>query len=188
MGGRTDGLERDGIVPEMGRVQPRMTGRSLPVPPLIPSVALIGLLFGLVLGFSMGSAVQSLTAPRPTDTAMAMATPAPLPTASPPSGGVPLQSALVSLHTAGWDIGSQTVSARVLPGAQVRPDGPASQMPDWVWVFTWQTTCVAFGPGPITDPNATPAIEPTPPACLEAAVLDYWTGEYIFTYEPAPGW
>jgi hypothetical protein len=171
---REEGLEREGIAPEMGRVQSRMTGRTVPVPPLIPSIALIGLLFGLVVGFGMGSTFQRLTA-WPTTEPPTAAAASPLPTASPPSGGVALQSALVSLHTAGWDTGSQTVSARVLP--------------DWVWVFTWQDGCfVDFGPGALVAPSATPALEATSPACLEAAVLDYWTGEYIFTYEPAPGW
>jgi hypothetical protein len=184
---REEGLEREGIAPEMGRVQSRMTGRTLPVPPLIPSVAIIGLLFGLVVGFGMGSTVQKLTA-WPTTEPPAAAAASPLPTASPPSGGVPLQSALVSLQTAGWDPGSQMVSARVLPGADVEPNGPSDQMPDWVWVFTWQATC--FANGPVTDlsTSATPTPEATSPACLEAAVLDYWTGEYIFTYAQASGW
>jgi hypothetical protein len=158
------------------------------VPPLIPSIAIIGLLFGLVVGFGMGSTVQRLTS-WPTTEPPTPASASPLPTASPPSGGVALQSALVSLHTAGWDTGSQTVSARVLPGADILPNGSSVQMPDWVWVFTWQEAClVDLGPGAPVAPSATPAVEPTAPVCLVAAVLDYWTGEYISTYEPASGW
>jgi len=184
---REEGLEREGIAPDMGRVQSRMTGRTVPVPPLIPSIAIIGLLFGWVVGFGMGSTFQRLTA-WPTTAPPTAEAASPLPTASPPSGGVLLQSALVSLQTAGWDTGSQTVSARVLPGADVGPNGSSVQMPDWVWVFTWRATCVANGPVTDLSTSATPAPEATSPACLEAAVLDYWTGEYIFTYEPAPGW
>ena len=182
---RSDGLERDGIAPEMGRVQSRMQGRTLPVPPLIPSVAIVGLLFGLVVGFGMGSTVQRLTA-WPTEGPVVTDPPAtavPAPSATPPSGGVTLEKALISLHGAGWDMGSQSVSARVLPGAEVNS---GANLPDWVWVFTWQSTCYILASGLNVAPSATP--ETTAPPCLESAVLDYWTGEYQFAYEPAPGW
>jgi hypothetical protein len=183
---REEGLEREGIAPEMGRVESRMQGRTLPVPPLIPSIAIIGLLFGLVVGFGMGTTVQKLTS-WPTQGPVVTDPPAtaePLPSATPPSGGVTLQHALVSLHAAGWDLNSTSVSARVVPGSEVQSQ---SSLPDWVWVFTWQDACqpiVIRLPGE----SAPLSPEPTTPPCLESAVLDYWTGEYLFVFEPAPSW
>ena len=186
---RSDELERDGIAPDMGRVKPRMKGRTLPVPPLIPSILVIGLLFGLVVGFGMGSTVQRLTA-WPTDAPVVTdaPTPTPLPTPepSPPAGGASIEKMLASLKGAGYDPLPGAVSARIVPGANVQT-GQGPTLPEWVWVVTWPTSCIPLG-GRIPTQSGSPEPQPTPWPCLEAAVFDYQTGLFLFTTVPVSGW
>jgi hypothetical protein len=186
---RSDGVERDGIAPDMGRVQPRMKGRTLPVPPLIPSIAAIGLLFGLVVGFGMGSTVQRLTA-WPTDGPVVTEAPTPTPSPtlepSPPTGGASIEKMLASLKGAGYDPLPGAVSARIVPGADVQT-GQGPTLPEWVWVVTWPSSCIPVG-GPGAAESASPAPVLTPWPCLEAAVFDYQSGLFLFTTVPVSGW
>jgi len=166
-----------------------MQGRGLPVPPLIPSVAVIGLLVGLTIGFSLGSAQQSLAGPGPT--LLAVATPTASETTQiaevdPPTGGLSLEEALAAFQAAGYDPTSGSVSMRVVPGDQVEPGGLAA--PDWVWVLTRQVTCTPFGKALGAGPDAEFVSTITTWPCLEADVIDYATGEVVSSSLPVTGW
>ena len=182
---RSDGLERVGRGPEIGRVQARMQGRSLPVPPLIPSVAVIGLLFGLVVGFSLGSVAQSLAAPGPT--LVPVATPTlQLLEVAPPTGGLTLAKALAAFEAVGYDPELGSISLRVVPGYQMEPEAPLA--PAWVWVLTRQVTCTPFGKAAGAGPDATLVSTITTWPCLEADVIDYSTGDFLSANLSVTGW
>jgi hypothetical protein len=172
----------------MGRVRPRMQGRGLPVPPLIPSIAVIGLLVGLTIGYSLGEAVKALAAPAPTP--LAVATPAAATTriaeVDPPSGGLSLEKAMTAFQAAGYDPTVGSVSMRVVPGDQVEPGGVAA--PAWVWVLTRQETCTPFGKALGAGPDAAFVSTITTWSCLEADVIDYRTGEFLSATVPVTGW
>jgi hypothetical protein len=162
-----------------------MQGRSLPVPPLIPSVALIGLLFGLVVGFSLGSVAHSLTAAGPT--LVPVATPTlQLLEVEPPTGGLTLAKALAAFEAAGYDPEPGSISLRVVPGYQMEPE--ALLAPAWVWVLTRQVTCTPFGKALGAGPDATFVSTITTWPCLEADVIDYSTGDFLSANLSVTGW
>jgi len=179
--------------PEMGRVRPRMAGRSLPVPPVLPVVAAIALLVGLSLGFSLGSMTDRFSLPAPTEppapTFEPTATPATTVLAiavqTPPSGGLSLSQAMAALRAAGYNPGESLLSARVIPGQAVVAGAVA---PEWVWSLTWQATCSPFGNVPQPASGATYATTMTMWSCLAEGAIDYETGQFVSASQPVGDW
>ena len=186
---------------ERERLKPRMQSHSLPVPPLIPIVAVVALILGIGLGYGMApkagptvSAAPLDPAATPTATApIALYVPAtvpadwlviPLPTlqlATPdalPSGGLTLAQA-ISAAKAGWTFSdSDVISARIVQRTDVVTE--ASSPGQWVWEV------VIRGPGPMvcTGPlQASDSPEPLTSCALPTSVsidVDYVTGDWLY--------
>jgi hypothetical protein len=169
-------------------LRPRMRGRSLPVPPLIPSVVIVSLVLGLIAG--LGLAARPGPPPAPPALALAGsplpdAAPAndgalPTPFVLPPGGGLTLAQASANLIGAlGATSPSAVISARIARFGDVASGAlPADR---WVWAF------VVRG---IVDPVSCGPAGPSPQACdppapSELAVFDYRTGEFIEDRLPA---
>src|SRR5450755_3834325 len=103
--------EPDG--PRTVPLRPSTQGRSVPIPPLIPSVAIAGLVLGLVLGFGLAPKAG----PAPADGSLASVpaaipgsqAPAVSPLELPPAGGLTLSEALAALKLA--DVGTDSPSS-----------------------------------------------------------------------------
>lgn len=152
-------------------LRPRTQGRSVPIPPLIPSVAIAGLVLGLVLGFGLApkpgpapgnGSLASIAAYIP-----ASAAPAVTVLGLPPAGGLTLTEALAALKLAdvGTDSPSSILSARIARYG----DAAFGAVPgdSWVWAFVVRRT---LGPAP---------------GASELAIFDYQTGRFLEDRIPA---
>jgi hypothetical protein len=172
-------------LPMRVRLRPTAVGRGLPVPPLIPLVAIACLLVGLAAGYGIAPnhavSTPSPASPTPEVTVAPtdvylfypadgiMTFPAALPTESAPATGLSLKRALSALEGLGWGLPPSTVvSARVDRFGNVGWD--SSYPPEqWVWVFVVTggtddtVVCTTVAAEASADPYAPPAA-PTIPA------------------------
>jgi hypothetical protein len=185
-------------------VQPRYVGRGLPLPPLIPMIAVICTLAGIVIGYGV--------APRPaTPLPSREAAPSSLVAASPaiesspspvepdirhlvvpdrpPANGLTLSEALAALsNSPAAAAPANIVSAEVVRFGAVANSGDAPSQ-QWVWVFTIRTTtvpsgghiCVTSSPGPSPRVVACPSAKPRPIPITEQVILDYMDGSLILS-------
>jgi hypothetical protein len=176
--------------PPTTRLEPRMVGRGLPVPPAVVLVAAISVFVGFALGF--GIAPKSNLAPisSPT-TATATASPVrtplpsalPTPTASayelPPAGGLTLAEALSALTESGMGFSpSMVISARVARYREVAAQPFSHPQDQWVWAIVIRGTLVL----PLTcDGCATP---PMTEITSQMIILDYDTGALLEVWGP----
>jgi hypothetical protein len=194
-----DVREEDVNLPETVRLKPRPGGRGLPVPPILPLVAVVSILLGLSLGYriSPGPAPTSFATPtfREIATAAATATAPAIATApalvavaeptgklNPPTGGLTLQQLLQIL--AGPSMG--IAAADVIAARVDRYDlvtATATRTQQWVWVVTMRDDVMSETNGhecfTIVGPVAT-----LQPGCVvvettETLILDYRTGEFL---------
>ena len=166
-------------MPERTPLMPSAVGRGLPVPPLVPLVAVACLLAGLAIGYRIApnyeASPQSPTPSAPEITvspsevyaiwpAIGPVTfPPTLPTASLPADGLSMKNALSALESLGWGLPPSTiVSLRVDLMGNVGLDTGLS--PDeWVWVFViggdsnGSVMCGPVGPETTADPSASPS-------------------------------
>jgi len=165
------------------RLRPRTLGRSVPIPPLIPTVVIVSLALGLVIGFGLGSkppsvlTVPAAPSPQPTSGSAAIATPFALP----PAGGLTLAQALAALKGAavGTDSPSDLISARIARFGDVASGAlPADH---WVWAFVVRGSFLPASCGGV-QPSPAPC---APSATTELAIFDYQTGEFLEDRIPA---
>ena len=173
--------------PDPGRttaVRATVVGRSVPTPPVLPLVAVLGVVVGLVLGAWFTPRPGPAT---PTPSALAVAATQPsvslsIPVASAavlPPGGLALAQALNAL--AATDVGtsspSAVISARIMRASDA---SPGFSPPDrWVWVFIVQGV---LAPTSCGDLPAEPCmVSPV----TEMAMFDYLTGEFLEVRLPA---
>ncbi len=173
--------ESDG--PPTTRLRPRTQGRSVPIPPLLPSVAIASLVLGLVLGFGLapkpgpppGGSLASIPAFIPASQAPA-ATPLELPPA-----GLTLSQALAALKLAavGTDSAFALLSARIARYGDAASGAlPADR---WVWAFVVRRSLDPASCGP-----AGSSAQPCPlSGATELAIFDYQTGEFLEDRIPA---
>jgi hypothetical protein len=184
--------------PETTPLAPRPRGKGLPVPPVIPLVAVVSILAGIALGYGLAPKAVALASPTPASQTAQPATPpiatqaatiAPAPTSSaqgeatdsreiPPPGGLSLAQALEAFRVS-FGPPAEVISARV---AHYPPVSSG-----WVWliVVPYFTPVCDYGaiaglPGP----------GQTAPPCryvstTEMLVLDYVTGELLEDRIPA---
>ena len=174
--------EPDG--PPTTRLRSRTQGRSVPIPPLLPSVAIAGLVLGLVLGFGLApkpgpppgnGSLASIPAFIP-----ASAAPAATPLELPPAG-LTLSQALAALKLAavGTDSASALLSARIARYGDAASGAlPADR---WVWAFVVRRTL-----DPASCGAARSSRQPCPQSgASELAIFDYQTGEFLEDRIPA---
>jgi hypothetical protein len=165
-----------------------MRGRSIPVPPLIPSVVIVSLVLGLIIGLGLAPrpgpspipSAAALAGSPPASSGSATDGPAPTPFVLPPTGGLTLAQASANLTAAlGATARSAVISARIARFGDVASGAlPADR---WVWAFVVRgildpASCA--GPRSSSDPC-------DPPAPSELAIFDYRTGEFIEDRLPA---
>ena len=186
-------------------VKPNSVGRGLPVPPLLPTVAILGIALGLIVGsrlappppptntptpYSISTSEPTIELTVPPSAAAGTATPAvagPIADLDPPADGLTLQGLLAVLAGPGWWLKpSDVTSAGVARYNQVSTlrDAPDT----WVWVVVVKQ-----------EPGATLAAQcaagSTLPECSTESyryIVDYWTGDFIESQywshaTPAPG-
>ena len=184
-------------------LRPRTQGRSVPIPPLIPTVVIVSLVLGLVVGFGLASKPGPATVPSvpafaasppassssPANGSVASApavipvsdAPAATPFELPPPGGLTLAQALATLKLAavGTDSPSDVISARIGRYGDVANGAlPADR---WVWAFVVRATF-----DPASCGVARPSQQPCPTsATTELAIFDYQTGEFLEDRLPA---
>ena len=158
---------------------PRPRGRGLPVPPVLPLIAVLGILAGLAMGYGLApKPAQSEPPIHPSETppiAVTSATPASdsaiVPTAGPaatpeipPSGGLSLMQALDALDVS---FGSPVavISARVGHYPSVSAG--------WVWLIVLPYSTIVCQ-APADPPMFCRSINTT-----ELVILDYNTGELL---------
>lgn len=184
---------RDGDpgTPPTTRLRPRTLGRSVPLPPVVPTVAIVGLALGMVLGFALASrpgpaAVPSDSGlavsprgspPGPANGSVPGATPFDLPS----TGGLTLDQALAMLKLADVGTGSPTdvISARIARFGDVASGALPGDL--WVWAFVVRG---AFYPASCGGLQASPELCP-PSAASELAIFDFRTGEFLEDRLPA---
>ena len=180
---RRDALQR----PEVVRVSPKPEGHGLPLPPLLPIVAIVFLFGGIAIGYRLGATnpapTPSQTASAPTDTSALVAETSPTSTLSvylgpgptsnelPPPGGIGLASAVDSIKRAGLGASPlQVISAHVARLGQIDPTNTRYPPEAWMWsiaVRSGRTTCPGCAPGSTL-----------------VVVLNYATGVLVETYLP----
>lgn len=184
-------------------LRPRTQGRSVPIPPLIPTVVIVSLVLGLVVGFGLASkpgpppvpSVPAFAASPPASSASpangsvasapavipVSGAPAATPFELPPPGGLTLAQALATLKLAavGTDSPSDVISARIGRYGDVASGAlPADR---WVWAFVVRATF-----DPASCGGARPSPQPCPTsATAELAIFDYQTGEFLEDRLPA---
>ena len=178
-----DALQR----PEVVRVSPKPEGRGLPLPPLLPIVAIVFLFGGIAIGYRLGAAnpaptpIQTASAPADSSTLVAEASPTsttltyfgPGPTSNelPPAGGITLASAVDSIKQAGLGASPlQVISAHVARLGQIDPTNTRYPPEAWMWsisVRSGRTTCLECVPGTTL-----------------VVILSYATGGLVETYLP----
>jgi hypothetical protein len=186
--------------PDPGRtttVRATVVGRSVPTLPVLPLVAILGVVVGLVVGAGFAPRQGPISTPTPSAVAVAatplaqslsssiaVASPVEESTATPievpPPGGLTLAQALTALATT--DVGSSSpsavISARIMRASDA---SPGFSPPDrWVWVFVVQGVLA-----PASCGGDFPAQRCTISAVTEMAMFDYVTGEFLEVRLPA---
>jgi hypothetical protein len=202
----------DRSLPEVTRVTPSPRGRGLPVPPVVPTVAVFCLLVGISLGYGAaprGASPVPSPSPSPAATNAAVVTTDPpfyvspiihpyqdpmTQLVTPPGDGLTLTQALAQLAVVSPDVqASQVISARVTRLVYVSGynDGLGDR---WVWAIvvpstTWEL--ITSDGSTVTyysDPNGD-AVTASPGAIrvasTEMIVLDYYTGALLESHSPA---
>ena len=175
-------------------LKPDAKGRGLPVPPLIPLVAVISLLVGLSIGSQISvDRRPTATSPVANDTPsphviedpawvapasfeVAVTVPPIDEAATPPADGLPLEKALVALMTSGFRGSSSVVISATVTQLGNMGGGGAGAADEWVWVFVVSgdfgdvamtgSTCTA-PPSP-DSAIASPRASGPPPAATSA--------------------
>jgi hypothetical protein len=204
--GHIDNRFDDLDLPETSPVAPVQLGRGLPIPPILPVVALLCLVTGLALGLGLGSkpASVAVSTPTPGSTIPAITDPPvesydpsqlpivilpeiAMPTELPPGNGLSLSEALTALAKNGPKdamvtvTASNVVSARVVRDRQVS-SSYANPTDEWVWEFivTGDVGSTAPCPSEFGDPAA-PVLCGVSSA-TEVILLDYFTGTLVESY------
>jgi hypothetical protein len=163
-----DAHDEEWELPDTVPVKPKPVGRGLPVPPVIPLVAILGIFIGLGLGYRIApnqerspapsSARTAALAERPTagpteiSIAYEFASPGPISpgesfvsivgpidVVNPPAQGLTIEKLLAVLAQPGmWIPSSDVISARVAHYNQVSSTGTTSAQ--WVWVVVIRTS------------------------------------------------
>jgi hypothetical protein len=185
--------------PETTPLTPRPQGKGLPVPPVMPLVAVLSILAGLALGYGLAPRAATLASPTPransakpagppiatpaaTIPAEPKASPPGGPTGSPeipPPGGLSLAQALEAFRVS-FGPPAEIISARVARYPPVTTG--------WVWLIV-----VPYFVQECDDPalaGLPGSPRPTTPGCryvptTEMLVLDYVTGELLEDRIPA---
>ena len=187
-----DERQQDWELPETTRLRPASLGRGLPVPPIIPIVAALGLVFGIALGVGVVPKPEPsvVLAPSP----VALITPAPSPAPSlapslaptnspagvaelPPTSGYSLAKVLKDLQPPGI-ADPAILSARVghYPGVS----------PDWVWLVIVPFSVETCGNHWVYQAIPRPTLEPCGVKnTTELFILDYSTGTFLEDRIPA---
>lgn len=212
-----DDRPADRELPHRIALEPEAVGRGLPLPPLLPLVAIAGIFLGLALGYNLAekpgpanvrspapASPPATSWPSPTQPGMnlfpTMVNPTASAAESPPTGGLSLAEALVALQNSGMAHPSAVISARVTQLGQV--EAYASVPVEWVWAFVVSGYFPSFGggirfceaspistSGPAVSPERCPLSDATVPAAsTEMIVLDYYTGAFVVGMSPAPGY
>ncbi len=194
--------ERDGdwMVQPATRVRPKSIGRGLPVPPVIPLVAILSVLFGLTMGYRLAPGAAPSPTPRHTPPVITPApTTAPLASGDanwsflsiigpieildPPEGGMKLDQLLTQLAGPGLRIpASSVLSARVARYNQVSSINTTSDQ--WVWVLVISGTSEATVPVIDCGVGSVSAQPSSVQACFvghttEILILDYMDGGFL---------
>jgi hypothetical protein len=188
-----DAREEDWGPPERVPLKPRPGGRGLPVPPILPLVAVVSILMGLSLGYRISpgpvpgpTATQTVhvisTAPAtsPEPTLVAVVEPTGL--LDPPTGGLTLEQLLAVLAGPGMGIAaSDVIAARVDRYDLVTATATRTQQ--WVWVVTMRDDVMSETNGHECFTIAAP-VATLQPGCVvvettETLILDYHTGEFL---------
>jgi len=178
--------EPDG--PRTTPLRPRTQGRSVPIPPVTPTVAVVSLVLGLVIGFGLASkpglpaepSVPAIVSSLPATTPV-QPRPAATPVDLPPAGGLTFvqAQAVLKLAAVGSGFSTAVVSARVARFGDVASGAlPADR---WVWAFVVRGVlesgaCVVV---PASGQSCPPS------AATELAIFDYQTGEFLEDRIPA---
>lgn len=193
---------------DLERIRSSVGGGAFPHPPVLPIVAVLTLLLGLSIGFSLapkegaGSTPSSTLASEtphvataaPTATAtspkwgvppIVYITPAPVVTTTPPPGGVTVTDALITAEDVyGFDE-SEVLDVRLVDNSQYYNDPARADL--WVWEI------VVKGPGPVAcestrlhglEPSAVPTVLTFQTSRLcqddtDVVVVDYLTGKVL---------
>lgn len=203
--GHTDDRFDDLDLPETSPVAPVQLGRGLPIPPILPVVALLCLVAGLALGLGLGSKPTSVavssppsgpTIPAITDPLPASYDPSQVPivilpeiapTELPPGNGLSLSAALTALAKNGPKdamvtvAASNVVSARVVRDRQVS-SSYANPTDEWVWEFIVTSDLGSTAPchSAFGDPAAPVLCGAS--SAAEVILLDYFTGTLVESY------
>jgi hypothetical protein len=200
----------DSGLPSMVRLKPRPLGRGLPVPPVLPIVAIVSILVGLAMGYGLAPRPEPATPPATPSTpasatASALAAQIAYPSLAqsldptlapiqstvstleiPPSGGLSLSQALEALG-ASFGPRSDVISARISRYPPVSSG--------WVWLIVVPYSALYCKDGPPLP--AEPAVPAGPLAesvplgdcrsitSTELVILDYQTGEFLEDRIPA---
>ncbi len=178
-------------------LKPRPTGKGLPVPPILPLVAVVSIFAGLAMGYGLAPKPEASEAPNapsvvseaPVVSASIPTLPDPGTTASepagsfelPPPGGLTLAEALHALSVS-FGPPANVISARVGRYPAVTPG--------WVWLIVVpysdfdcdysRTARIAAVPLETASPAPCRAVKAT-----EMVILDYLTGDFLEDRIPA---
>jgi len=178
-----DALQR----PEVVRVRPKPEGHGLPLPPLLPIVAMVFLFGGIAIGYRLGPTNPAPTPSRmasapadlstlvaeasPTSTPSIYVGPGPTSNELPPAGGIGLASAVDSIRQAGLGASPlQVISAHVARLGQIDPTNTHYPPQAWMWsiaVRSGRTACLECVPGTTL-----------------VVILNYANGRLVETYLP----
>lgn len=171
-------------LPPMMPLRPRPRGSGLPVPPVIPLVAVISVLLGLAMGYGLAPKPHPSASPNsPSPSSQSVAVPSANPSAYlaavqtgppvgtaeiPPPGGLSLAQALEAFRVS-FGPPTDVISARVGRYPAVSPG--------WVWLIVIPYSSVACE-------------DQLPRVCrwistTEMVILDYRTGELLEDRIPA---
>lgn len=186
-------------LPTPSALKPVQLGRALPVPPVVPLIALFAILFGLALGYGLSSKPSPVPSQSPVSASL-IALPLPFISADPsllplieptasatsgdraPSDGLTLGQALDALQKSGMGVSpSAILSARVARDREVS-SSYANPTDQWVWAVVVQ--------GDFSGPRACPSRFDDPGtrapcgmvATTQMILLDYRTGSLVEAY------
>jgi hypothetical protein len=193
-----DAREEEWDLPLTVPVKSKSVGRGLPVPPVLPLVAVIGIFMGLAMGYRIAAKPEPSAAPTPAFTAAQTSPPSaapstapdqayvpivgPISVANPPADGLTIDALLGVLAAPGMRIPSSDVlSARVARYNEVSNTG--TQSGEWVWVLVLKDGGTAAITG-YACPSAASAAATPPPSCVaikttQILILDYVTGDFL---------
>jgi hypothetical protein len=193
-------------LPDTVPVKPKPAGRGLPVPPVIPLVAILGIFIGLGIGYRIAPSRATSPTPSSAGTAApgegATAGPTvftnsdpepispgrsfisivgPIDVVNPPAEGLNIEKLLAVLAKPGmWIPSSDVISARVARYNQVSSTGTTSAQ--WVWVVVIRTSGGSAANGDECPAMGASGIVPSDCIAIETTqiiILDYVTGEFL---------